>query len=63
MAKTITPQKRDSSSYEAGMVPASTELPADIHAKVAAAADANDRSFAAQLRVIAKEWAAKQPAN
>lgn len=41
---------------------ASTELPADVHAKISAVANANERSFAAQLRMIAKEWAEKQTA-
>jgi hypothetical protein len=45
------------------MLPASCELPASVHAKVSAAASANERSFAAQLRLIAREWADRQPAT
>lgn len=42
-------------------VPASCGLPPDVHAKITKVADREERTFAAQLRMIAKEWAAKQP--
>lgn len=48
-------------TLEVGMLPAATELPADVKAKVIAEAKKVDRTFAAQLRLIVKEWAARQP--
>ena len=42
---------------DAAMLPASTELPAEVHAKIAAHARAGERSFSAQLRMIARAWA------
>jgi hypothetical protein len=42
---------------------ASFGLPPELKAKVKTAAKDNDRPFAAQLRVIVKEWAAKQSAT
>lgn len=55
-------QRKTPPPAEAGMVAASCELPAEVHAAIAAAAAAGERSFSAQLRLIAREWAQSQPA-
>lgn len=63
MTKTTTLQKRAATSQEPEMLPASTEIPSDVHAQVTAEAARNERSFAAQLRLIVKAWATSHSAG
>lgn len=61
--KTLTRKAPVTTDDENDLEPASCGLPKDVHAKIVASAAANERTFAAELRKIAKDWAAKQPAN
>ena len=47
---------------ESKMIPASTELPPDVNAKLEAVRLKDDRTRAYTLRQIITEWAARQPA-
>lgn len=60
MSKPTALRPEKAPSTDTGMLAASTELPADVHAKVQKAASDNDRSFAAQMRLITRQWAAGQ---
>jgi hypothetical protein len=62
MAKNDNKNGRGAVAEEPEKVQIAVELPADVYAKIAAAAAEGERSNAAQLRMIAKQWAAEQDA-
>lgn len=53
--------KKATQEADEELIPASFGLPPDVHAKVVAEAEKEERTLAAQLRVIVKKWAESQP--
>ena len=55
-----TRTKKPAAPAEPEELSAATKLPPYVHAELMASASAEDRTFAAQLRVILTEWAERR---